>query len=96
MMRDYPHMANSQAFEYVIRTGWCHESEKSTCSVKIKDVKLSYHVEKVFSDDIPALQHGNDGLIYTCATTPYVPATDINMWATLWRLLTRLHTYRGM
>ncbi|KAF7974823.1 hypothetical protein HWV62_11179 [Athelia sp. TMB] len=47
--------------------------------IKVKDVKLSYHVEKVFVEDIPALQHGNDGLIYTCSTTPYVTATDPNI-----------------
>lgn len=50
-----------------------------TCSIKVKNVNLSYHVEKVFAEDIPALQHGNDGLIYTCATTPYTPGTDTNM-----------------
>lgn len=59
MMRDYPHMADSQPFH-----------------IKIKGVRPSYHVEKVFTEDIPALQHGNDGLIYTCSTTPYVTATD--------------------
>ncbi|KAH9952110.1 mRNA capping enzyme [Amylocystis lapponica] len=47
--------------------------------IKVKDVKLSYHVDDVFNIDIPALQHGNDGLIYTCAETPYVPGTDQNI-----------------
>lgn len=45
----------------------------------MKDVKLSYHVDDVFDKDIPALQHGNDGLIYTCVNTPYVAGTDPNM-----------------
>lgn len=45
----------------------------------MKQVKLSYHVDDVFSIDLPALQHGNDGLIYTCAETPYIPGTDNNM-----------------
>jgi mRNA guanylyltransferase len=47
--------------------------------IKVKDMQLSYRVEDVFTIDIPALQHGNDGLIYTCVSTPYVPATDVNM-----------------
>jgi len=47
--------------------------------IKVKDISFSYHVEKVFAVDIPALQHGNDGLIYTCVSTPYVPGTDKNM-----------------
>lgn len=47
--------------------------------IRVKDVKLSYHVDDVFEKDIPALQHGNDGLIYTCVNTPYVAGTDPNM-----------------
>jgi mRNA guanylyltransferase len=47
--------------------------------IKVKDVNLSYHLEKVFTVDIPRLQHGNDGLIYTPVATPYVPGTDRNM-----------------
>ena len=49
-------------------------------SIKVKEISFSYHVEKVFNVDIPALQHGNDGLIYTCVSTPYTPGTDSNMW----------------
>ena len=51
----------------------------SQSSIQVKRVKLSYHVDDVFNIDLPALQHGNDGLIYTCAETPYVPGTDSNM-----------------
>jgi hypothetical protein len=40
----------------------------------------AYAVDKVFNVDIPALHHGNDGLVYTCVTTPYTPATDENMY----------------
>ncbi|GBE82117.1 mRNA capping enzyme [Sparassis latifolia] len=47
--------------------------------IKVKEVQLSYHVDDVFNVDIPALQHGNDGLIYTCVNTPYVPGTDHNI-----------------
>ncbi|KAL7283606.1 hypothetical protein ACG7TL_003041 [Trametes sanguinea] len=46
---------------------------------KVKDVKFSYRVEDVFNIDIPQLQHGNDGLIYTCVSTPYTPGTDQNI-----------------
>ncbi|KAJ3509294.1 hypothetical protein NLJ89_g5292 [Agrocybe chaxingu] len=62
MIRDHPHMAESQPF-----------------SITVKEISLSYHVEKVFNVDIPALQHGNDGLIYTCVSTPYIPGTDTNI-----------------
>lgn len=48
--------------------------------IKVKDINFSYHVEKVFTMDIPNLMHGNDGLIYTCVTTPYTPGTDHNMY----------------
>jgi mRNA guanylyltransferase len=35
----------------------------------------------VFAVDIPALQHGNDGLIYTCVNAAYLPGkTDPNMF----------------
>ncbi|TCD64151.1 Dcp1p-Dcp2p decapping enzyme complex alpha subunit [Steccherinum ochraceum] len=47
--------------------------------VKVKTVKMSYHAEEVFRVDIPALQHGNDGLIYTCVATPYTAGTDPNI-----------------
>jgi mRNA guanylyltransferase len=51
------------------------------CSIKIKQMELSYHVEKVIKEDIPKLQHGNDGLIYTCAESGYVVGTDERMYA---------------
>ncbi|VDB82912.1 unnamed protein product [Peniophora sp. CBMAI 1063] len=47
--------------------------------IKVKEVNLSYHLDKVFKVDIPRLQHGNDGLIYTPVATPYVPGTDKNI-----------------
>ncbi|KAM5534049.1 hypothetical protein V8D89_012230 [Ganoderma adspersum] len=62
MMRDHPHMALQQPFQF-----------------KVKEVKFSYRVEDVFNIDIPQLQHGNDGLIYTCVSTPYAPGTDPNI-----------------
>ncbi|KAJ3527211.1 hypothetical protein NM688_g8157 [Phlebia brevispora] len=54
-------------------------AETAPFDIRIKDVKLSYHVDDVFEKDIPALLHGNDGLIYTCVNTPYVAGTDPNI-----------------
>ncbi|KZP12558.1 hypothetical protein FIBSPDRAFT_913260 [Athelia psychrophila] len=56
-----------------------HMAASQPFHIKVKDVRPSYHVGTVFTEDIPALQHGNDGLIYTCVTTPYVTATDPNI-----------------
>ncbi|KDQ60776.1 hypothetical protein JAAARDRAFT_172973 [Jaapia argillacea MUCL 33604] len=56
-----------------------HVAQSQPFQVAVKDISFSYHVEKVFNVDIPALQHGNDGLIYTCVNTPYVPGTDQNI-----------------
>ncbi|KAI0072782.1 mRNA capping enzyme [Panus rudis PR-1116 ss-1] len=56
-----------------------HMAQTLPFEIKVKDVKPSYHVNDVFNIDIPALQHGNDGLIYTSATTPYIPGTDQNI-----------------
>ncbi|KAF5373954.1 hypothetical protein D9758_000717 [Tetrapyrgos nigripes] len=47
--------------------------------IKVKEIRSSYNVDQVFSLDIPALQHGNDGLIYTCVNAPYTPGTDSNI-----------------
>lgn len=47
--------------------------------IAVKEMNLSYHLEKVFEVDIPALQHENDGLIYTRESTPYIPGTDRNI-----------------
>lgn len=72
-------MTASQPFEYVdifIRSLVISERFPS---IKVKEINFSYHAEKVFTVDIPALHHGNDGLIYTCVNTPYVSGTDLNM-----------------
>ncbi|KAH9180512.1 mRNA capping enzyme [Lactarius sanguifluus] len=61
MLRDHPHMVESQPFD-----------------IQVKEVNFSYSIDKVFLD-IPNLQHGNDGLIYTSVSTPYVPGTDRNI-----------------
>jgi hypothetical protein len=83
MKRDFPETAVHHPFECVA----CLSSRRPKliipCSIKVKDVKPSYHLEKVFNEDIPKLQHGNDGLIYTPVATPYVTGTDKNMYALL-------------
>lgn len=80
MIMDHPHVAEKQPFRCVsARSAWCACDDRPHCSLKVKEINFSYHVEKVFSVDIPALQHGNDGLIYTCVNTPYTPGTDTNM-----------------
>ncbi|KAI0054024.1 mRNA capping enzyme [Auriscalpium vulgare] len=56
-----------------------HMASAQPFDIQVKEVNLSYHLDKVFAIDIPALQHGNDGLIYTPVATPYVPGTDKNM-----------------
>ncbi|KIM65335.1 hypothetical protein SCLCIDRAFT_1212510 [Scleroderma citrinum Foug A] len=43
--------------------------------IQVKAITPSYGVEGVFRL-IPTLQHGNDGLIYTCTETSYVSGTD--------------------
>jgi len=47
--------------------------------IVVKETNFSYSLDKVFQHDIPALHHGNDGLIYTCVSTPYTPGTDRNI-----------------
>ncbi|KAI0819531.1 mRNA capping enzyme, catalytic domain-containing protein [Trametes gibbosa] len=56
-----------------------HVAMSQPFDFKVKDVKPSYRVADVFDIDIPHLQHGNDGLIYTCVSTPYAPGTDPNI-----------------
>ncbi|KAG5735708.1 mRNA-capping enzyme subunit alpha [Termitomyces sp. T112] len=56
-----------------------HMVKSQPFDIKVKEINFSYHVDKVFAVDIPALQHGNDGLIYTCVNTPYTPGTDPNI-----------------
>lgn len=42
-------------------------------------MELAYGIQAVFKDHLPRLQHGNDGLIFTCAEAPYTPGTDKKM-----------------
>ncbi|KAF2497371.1 mRNA capping enzyme, alpha subunit [Lophium mytilinum] len=44
--------------------------------VKLKAVHSPYHVSDMFKHILPTLPHGNDGLIFTCKSTPYRFGTD--------------------
>ncbi|OCF40157.1 mRNA guanylyltransferase [Kwoniella heveanensis CBS 569] len=44
--------------------------------VVAKEQELSYHLGHVLKVHIPKLQHGHDGLIFTCVESEYVPGTD--------------------
>ncbi|KAK4188694.1 mRNA capping enzyme alpha subunit-like protein [Podospora australis] len=44
--------------------------------VEMKDMQYSYGIEMMFRQILPNLKHDNDGLIFTCRTTPYQFGTD--------------------
>ncbi|KFH71141.1 hypothetical protein MVEG_03987 [Podila verticillata NRRL 6337] len=48
--------------------------------VSLKQMELSYGIDKMFFEVIPHLKHGNDGLIFTSAVAPYIPSTNTKMW----------------
>jgi mRNA guanylyltransferase len=79
MLRDHPRVAEVQPFECVLFNPRPIYSQLHFCRIQVKIINLSYHIDKVFNEDIPKLEHGNDGLIYTCVNTPYTPGTDNNM-----------------
>ncbi|KAH7906375.1 mRNA capping enzyme [Hygrophoropsis aurantiaca] len=56
-----------------------HMAASQPFEIKVKDISFSYGIEEVFQVVIPALHHGNDGLIYTCVETLYTPGTDENI-----------------
>ncbi|KAK4624194.1 mRNA-capping enzyme subunit alpha [Fulvia fulva] len=55
---------------------WPGEAKLQPFHLSVKNPQLSYGIEMMFKDVIPTLPHGNDGLIFTCLGTGYVPGTD--------------------
>lgn len=49
--------------------------------VLAKEQLKSYYISQVLEVQVPQLQHGHDGLIFTCVESSYVPGTDEKMWA---------------
>ncbi|KAF9995067.1 Dcp1p-Dcp2p decapping enzyme complex alpha subunit [Modicella reniformis] len=47
--------------------------------VTLKEMNLSYGIEKMFKEVLPNLKHGSDGLIFTSSVAPYVPSTNRKM-----------------
>ncbi|KAG0640026.1 putative mRNA guanylyltransferase [Tuber brumale] len=47
--------------------------------VEFKKMEFSYAIRMMFQDVLPNLPHGNDGLIFTCRTSPYRFGTDQNI-----------------
>ncbi|KAI9803305.1 MAG: hypothetical protein M1825_002096 [Sarcosagium campestre] len=52
------------------------ELEYLPFTVEFKKMEFSYGIQMMFKDILPNLPHGNDGLIFTCRTTPYKFGTD--------------------
>lgn len=52
------------------------EKENQPFTIIPKKMEKAYGIEMMFRDILPNLAHGNDGLIFTCKTSPYVIGTD--------------------
>ncbi|OJJ43278.1 hypothetical protein ASPZODRAFT_136494 [Penicilliopsis zonata CBS 506.65] len=54
------------------------EKQHRVFAVEDKSTQFSYGIEMMFRDIIPKVKrvHGNDGLIFTCRSTPYKIGTD--------------------
>ncbi|WEW57805.1 Dcp1p-Dcp2p decapping enzyme complex alpha subunit [Emydomyces testavorans] len=54
------------------------EKQHRAFAVEDKSTQFSYGIEMMFRDIIPKVKkiHGNDGLIFTCRSTPYKIGTD--------------------
>lgn len=69
----YEHLDNPlQAFY----KKWAEDTAALPFVVERKKMELAYGIEKMFKEILPNLPHGNDGLIFTCKTTPYQFGTD--------------------
>lgn len=42
-------------------------------------MQLAYGLDAVLKTHLPQLEHGNDGLIFTCLNSGYVTGTDPKM-----------------
>lgn len=72
-------MARWPAFR--VRLHHPHRARQVTLTSRIvlKKQDKGHNVESVVRDHIPKLQHGHDGLIFTCAQSGYVAGTDEKM-----------------
>jgi len=52
------------------------EAQYQPFKVEMKEMQFSYGIEMMFRSVLPNLRHQNDGLIFTCRTTPYQFGTD--------------------
>lgn len=69
----YEHLDNPlQAFY----KKWDDDAAALPFLVERKKMELAYGIEKMFKEILPNLPHGNDGLIFTCKSTPYQFGTD--------------------
>ena len=69
----YEHLDNPlQAFY----KKWPEDTQRLRFVVERKKMELAYGIEKMFKEILPNLPHGNDGLIFTCKSTPYQFGTD--------------------
>ncbi|KAK4457108.1 mRNA capping enzyme, catalytic domain-containing protein [Cladorrhinum samala] len=52
------------------------EAKYMAFKVEMKEMQFSYGIEMMFRQVLPSLKHQNDGLIFTCRTSPYQFGTD--------------------
>jgi len=52
------------------------DTERFKFRIEQKSFQFAYGAEMMFKQILPALRHGNDGLIFTCRETPYKFGTD--------------------
>jgi mRNA guanylyltransferase len=55
---------------------WPDEARVQPFQLALKKPHMPYATPDMFTNIIPKLPHGNDGLIFTCKETPYVSGTD--------------------
>lgn len=55
---------------------WPEEAKVQPFQLGTKEWQVAYVADFMFDQIIPKLPHGNDGLIFTCKSTPYVSGTD--------------------